>query len=54
MNAQTFKKDENNTQSILHRSVMNEFFENNHRKQQNNDIAKSQRKSFKFIMTNLL
>ena len=30
LNAQIFKKDENNTQSILHRSVMNEFFKNNH------------------------
>ena len=54
LNAQTFKKDENDTKSILYRNVMNESFENDHRKQQNNDIARSQRKSFKFKMTNLL
>ena len=30
MNAKTFKKDENNVQSILYRRVVNEFFENNH------------------------
>ena len=33
LNAQTFKENKNNTQSILHRSVMNEFFKDNHRKQ---------------------
>ena len=33
LNAQIFKKNENNTQSTLYRSVINEFFENNHRKQ---------------------
>ena len=33
LNAQTFKKDKNNTLSILHRNVMNEFFKNNYRKQ---------------------
>ena len=30
MNAKAFKKNENNVQSILHRRVMNEFFENNY------------------------
>ena len=30
-NAKTLKKDEGNVQSILHRRVMNELFENNHR-----------------------
>ena len=30
MNAKTFKKDENNIQSILHRRVMNDSFENNY------------------------
>ena len=32
LNAQTFEKNENNTQSILYYIVMNEFFENDHRK----------------------
>ena len=30
MNAKTFKKDENNIQSILYRRVVNKFFENNY------------------------
>ena len=30
LNAQIFKKSEDNTQSILYRSVINEFFENNY------------------------
>ena len=30
LNAQMFKKGKNNTQSILHRNVINEFFKNNH------------------------
>ena len=30
LNAKTFKKDENNVQSILHRRVINEFFKNNY------------------------
>ena len=30
LNAQRFKKGEDNTQLILHRSVMNEFFKNNY------------------------
>ena len=30
LNAQIFKKGENNTQSILHRNVINKFFENNY------------------------
>ena len=31
INAKTFKKGENNIQSMLHRRVMNKFFENNYR-----------------------
>ena len=30
MNAKTFKKNENNVQSILYRRVVNELFENNY------------------------
>ena len=30
MNAKTFKKDENNIQSILYRRAVNEFFEDNY------------------------
>ena len=30
INAKTFKKSENNVQSILYRRVVNKFFENNH------------------------
>ena len=30
MNTKTFKKDENNTQSILYRHVVNEFFKNDY------------------------
>ena len=30
INAKTFKKDENNVQSILYRRVVNEFIENNY------------------------
>ena len=30
LNAQMFKKDENNTQLTLYRNVINEFFENDH------------------------
>ena len=30
LNAKTFKKNENNVQSILHRRVVSEFFENNY------------------------
>ena len=33
LNAQMFKENENNMQSFLHRSVMNELSENNYRKQ---------------------
>ena len=32
LNAQMFKKGESNTQLILHRNVMNEFFKNDYRK----------------------
>ena len=31
LNVKTFKKGENNVQSILHRRVINKFFENDHR-----------------------
>ena len=30
MNAKTFKRNEDNVQSILYRRVVNEFFENDH------------------------
>ena len=30
LNAQIFKKDENNTQSTLYCNVINKFFKNNH------------------------
>ena len=38
LNTKTFKEKRNNIQSILHRCVVNEFFKNNHRNQQNKSI----------------
>ena len=53
MNAKTFKKSENNVQSILYRRVMNEFFENNYWNWQDKDIASSWQWHVKSSMKNL-